>query len=260
MRALVAFVLLAAAVACAAPEATPGVTAPQRPALPSADANQQAQSSAGVDQPARPPADVRLSGALVSPVDVELRWAGADPDAAGHVLEFATEPQGPYTVLAFLPPEETAYSHPDLIPQTTFHYRLRPYYGAASAPVDVTAGGGSYPQPSPGWSEPRTIPGAQRGALPTGSGKAAPADLRATVVQADGVAFTWTDRAGDEEGFLLENRPAGRPGFRVVAALDPDVNAFGLVTLPEERQATYRVRAFRHGPPSNVVRLTTGGN
>ncbi|MEU6714529.1 hypothetical protein ABZ897_23935 [Nonomuraea sp. NPDC046802] len=202
---------------------------------------------------------VRLEGVLTSPTDIALRWTGRDPAAAGHVLEFATAPQGPYTILAFLPPGETAYTHPDLIPQTTFHYRLRPYYGRASAPVEVRLGDGPHPTPRPGWSQPRTIRTGPPGTLPTGSGRAAPAGLKATVKQADGVAFTWTDRTGDEEGFLLENRPAGRSDFRVVAALDPDVNAFGLITLPEERRAAYRVRAFRYGTPSNVVQLTTGG-
>ncbi|MBF8187180.1 fibronectin type III domain-containing protein [Nonomuraea sp. K274] len=201
---------------------------------------------------------VRLSADLVSPTDVTLRWDGRDPAAAGHVIEFATEPGGPYTILGFLPLEQTSYTHPDLIPHTTFHYRLRPYYGQASAPVDVTLGGGPYPEQEPDWSQPRTIPGGPRGTLPTGSGEAAPADLKVSIAQADGVAFSWTDRTGDEEGFLLENRPAGRPDFHVVAALDPDINAVGLITLPEERHAAYRVRAFRYGPPSNVVNRTTG--
>ncbi|MGW0203511.1 hypothetical protein, partial [Nonomuraea sp. NPDC003201] len=93
---------------------------------------------------------------------------------------------------------------------------------------------------------------------PVGGEGAAPTGLTATVTQADGIAFRWADRARDEEGFLLEDRPAGRPDYRVTAVLAPDVNAFGLVTLPEERHASYRVRAFRYGPPSNVVRRTTG--
>jgi hypothetical protein len=223
MRALMAFVLVVAA--CAAPRQEP---------------------------------PVRLVAELVSPTDITLHWQGREPGAAGHVIEFATEPQGPYTILGFLPPEQNTYTHPDLMPRTTFRYRLRPYYGTASAPVDVTLGDGPYPRSDPRWAEPRVLPGGSSGTRPTGGEEAAPSGLKATVTQADGVAFSWADRAGDEEGFLLEDRPAGRSGYRVIAVLGPDVNAFGLVTLPEERHASYRVRAFRYGPPSNVVARTTG--
>lgn len=205
-------------------------------------------------------APVQLTATLVSPTDITLRWEGRDPDASGQVIEFATEPAGPYTILGFLPPEQNTYTHPDLIPRTPFYYRLRSYYGQASATVDVALGGGPYAKPESGWSEPRTIPGGPKGARPVRSEGAAPSGLTATVMQADGVAFRWTDRTADEEGFLLEDRPSGRPDFRVVAALDPDVNAFGLVTLPEESRASYRVRAFRYGPPSNIVHQTTGGS
>src|SRR4051794_41167684 len=100
MRALMAFVLVVAA--CAAPRQEP---------------------------------PVRLAAELVSPNDITLHWQGREPGTAGHVIEFATEPQGPYTILGFLPPEQTTYTHPDLMPRTTFHYRLRPYYGTASSPV-----------------------------------------------------------------------------------------------------------------------------
>jgi hypothetical protein len=40
--------------------------------------------------------------------------------------------------------------------------------------------------------------------------------------------------------------------------LDPDINSTGLVTLPEEKHASYRIRAFAYGERSNVVHLTTG--
>ena len=79
------------------------------------------------------------------------------------------------------------------------------------------------------------------------------------VKHANGILFTWTDRASDEAGFLLEARSRGRaPGYEPVVVLDPDVNSTGLITLPTEKQASYRVRAFTYGERSNVVRLTTG--
>lgn len=77
-------------------------------------------------------------------------------------------------------------------------------------------------------------------------------------MEANGIRFTWTDHASDERGQLLEDRPRGSRWFRPVAVLDPGITSFGLVTLAEEKHASYRVRAFRYGPASNVARLTTG--
>jgi len=39
----------------------------------------------------------------------------------------------------------------------------------------------------------------------------------------------------------------------VADVLDPDVNACGLVTLPNEKHAWYRVRPFYYGAQSNVA-------
>lgn len=40
--------------------------------------------------------------------------------------------------------------------------------------------------------------------------------------------------------------------------VDPDVTSHGLVLLPGERVAEFRVRSYRFGPASTVVRRTTG--
>ncbi|MGW7357951.1 hypothetical protein ACWGI0_15305 [Streptomyces sp. NPDC054802] len=46
----------------------------------------------------------------------------------------------------------------------------------------------------------------------------------------------------------------------MVAVLDPDVNSLGLVTLPHQKRASYRVRAFFYGPPSGVAHQHTGSD
>ncbi|MFC8081049.1 hypothetical protein ACFUN8_36580, partial [Streptomyces sp. NPDC057307] len=53
--------------------------------------------------------------------------------------------------------------------------------------------------------------------------------------------------------------PAGRASGPA-PLLNPDINSFGLITLPEEKRASYRVRAFVYGEQSNVVHLTTGSD
>lgn len=212
---------------------------------------------------AGPPADdgTRLSARLVSPTEITLVWHGSEVDVAGWVVEFATEPGGPYTILEFLPPGGNRFTHPDLMPRTPFYYRVRPYHGPASAEVDV-----ALPDGPPGdqddheWAVPRVLPGGSGvpASIRDGSGAGAPTDLTATVKHANGIWFTWVDRAGDEDGYLIEATPRGRPDSRVAAVVDPDVNSFGLITMPHEKQATYRIRAFYYGRQSNVVHQTTG--
>ncbi len=204
-----------------------------------------------------------LSAILSSPTDVTLRWSGLDPRAAGAAMEFATAPDGTYSTLEFEPADRDTARHPDLMPQTTFYYRLRPYFGPVSSTVDVVLPPGDFDenahQSNPDWGVPRTEP--RPG--PTGSirvpGAGAPTDLRATVMDPNGILFRWTDHASDEQGYLVEVRPAGVTDFEVAAVLDPDVNTYGLVTLPNEKHASYRVRAFYYGPASNIAQQTTGG-
>jgi hypothetical protein len=211
---------------------------------------------------AAPEPVVRLSATLVSPTDIRLDWKGQDPRAAGRVVEFATEPRGRYTILRFLPPYQTTFTHPDLIPRTPFYYRLRPVYGPATRPVEIILPAGPTREKGEdfGWVTPRKASGGPASKLSIRDPGAAPTDLKATVMDANGIKFTWTDHADDEEGYLLEMEPAGSPDFHVAAVLDPDVDSFGLITLPDEKHAFFRVRAFYYGKPSNLAHQTTGAD
>jgi hypothetical protein len=211
---------------------------------------------------------VHLTATLVSPVHIALKWTDSGPGVAERSIEYATDARGPYTVLDFVPPAQTTYDHRDLMPRTAFYYRVRPLFGPASAPVSVTLPPGGFDEnaqaPDAEWAKPKVNspvdgpvaaasirdPGTVSAATPTG--------LKATVKDANGILFTWADHASDEEGYLLEVKPDGSPDFGVVAVFDPNVNSAGLVTLPTEKQASYRVRAFYYGQPSNVVEQATG--
>jgi len=164
-----------------------------------------------------------FTATLTSPTDIVLTWP--DDDAAGHRVEYANDPAGPWTTLGFLPPHVTSYHHPDLIPETPFYYREQPFSGPVSA---------------------ETTPGAPDGT-----------QLHA-VASGDTVTFTWADRSTDEAGFLLEIRRQGAPGFEPVEVTDPDATTCVLATLPGEQGAAYRLRALHYGPLSPVVHQTTG--
>ncbi|MEU9338248.1 fibronectin type III domain-containing protein [Streptomyces sp. NPDC048290] len=212
-----------------------------------------------------PATDARgpLRATLTTPTDIDLSWRDDRPQVAGHVLEFATAPGGPYTALRYLPTRTTTYRHPDLMPRTTFHYRLVSYRGPASPPVTVEVPAADRAPDLAGqkWLTPRDRPGAgagQRRSLRGAEPGTAPTGFTAEPRDAGGIAFTWTDNSRDEDGFLLEIRRAPGAAFDPVMVMDPDTDATGLVTLPGEEHADYRVRAFVFGEKSDTVRLTTG--
>ncbi|MEV4317448.1 fibronectin type III domain-containing protein [Actinocrispum sp. NPDC049592] len=204
-----------------------------------------------------------LTATLVSPTDIMLAWHPTDPGAAGQIVEYASEEKGPYTILGFFPPTQSSYKHPDLIPQMPFYYRIRPYYGVATAPVEVDLPPGEPDESTPDdgeWARPKTIPGNTAPLALVGQPDSAPAGLTPTVVNPNGIKFTWTDRASDEEGFFLEVKASGAPDFTVAAVLDRDVNSVGMTTMPEEKKAQYRVRAYKYGQATNIAHQTTGGS
>ncbi|WP_375296052.1 fibronectin type III domain-containing protein [Saccharothrix sp.] len=198
-----------------------------------------------------------LTATLTSSTDVTLSWRPT-PDAAGQAVEYAHDPNGDYTVLQFASPDTNTYTHPDLIPQTPFYYRIRPYYGPASAEEDVTLPPGDEVSTEDGheWAAPQK---GNTGTHPARSPAAKPTNFTATVKHANGILFTWTDNAQGEHGYLLEVRPHNTHTFQVAAALDPDTHSFGLITLPTEKTATYRVRPYTYGEPTNTAHQRTGG-
>lgn len=200
--------------------------------------------------------DPVLTSELTSPTDVTLHWR-PEAGAAGQVVEYANAADGDYVVLEFAPPGRDSYRHPDLIPETRFYYRVRPFTGPASATVDVALPpGDEVPEiEGPDWTAARKGGGGTR---PVSSPEAAPGNLKAEVKHANGILFTWEDHAADEDGYLIEVKPAGAADYRVAVQLDPDSTSYGVITLPDEKTATYRVRAFRFGSPSNLTHQTTG--
>ena len=182
--------------------------------------------------------DIRLSASLAGD-DVTLTWKGHGGDV---VVEFATEPAGRYTVLGFVPEDVARYEHPDLMPATTFYYRVRPVEGPTS---DVaTAVPATDRVEGEDWLVPRSVPDERAQAEPGG----APTNLLVESVGRGALRLTWTDNASDEEGYLVEHQVDGT--FEVAFVVDANVNHVGLL---DERADTYRVRAYRFGEMSNVV-------
>ncbi|MFC9253078.1 fibronectin type III domain-containing protein [Amycolatopsis thailandensis] len=190
-------------------------------------------------------AEPGFTATLTDPVNVDLSWPDDDPDVAGRVVEYTTDPHGEYTILRFVPPRQTTYRHPDLMPETRFYYRIRPFYGAVSDAVTVSGAA------TPAASGPPV-------SLRAGDRSAAPASFRAEPAPEAMVRFSWTDRSSDEDGFLVEIKKPGTDGFVPIEMSDPGTTSAGLASMPGEEGASYRLRAFYYGPASPVLDRTTG--
>jgi hypothetical protein len=218
---------------------------------------------------------VRLSASMVSPVDIALEWHAPATNVAGHVLEYTNQPETEeYVPLGFFPLNHNQFTHSRLIPETTFYYRVRPYYGPVSNPVEVSlpkeltaeAYAAAYALPEDyQWAPPATVPESPtvtRTSIrnPTASAGAAPSNLKAELVTStiSGFKLTWTDRSTDEEGFFLERKREGSSEFIVCALVEPNINAFGWAFEPPEKSGAFRIRAYYFGAPSNVAVLLTG--
>jgi hypothetical protein len=221
-----------------------------------------------------PPSTITVTAELLSPTDIEVKWNDRGSAAQGYVVEWTTDPATDYVVLAYLPAHVSSYQHRDLMPETTCHYRVRAVYGLPSAAVPV-----ELPKSLPedeyvtrmegsedySWAVPAILPGPSpiaRKSLraPETAAAAAPNNLTVTLmpVTVSGFKATWTDRASDEEGYLLEMKTEGGDDYVVCAVLDPDINTIGYALAPPHRKALVRVRAYYFGPSSNLVSRISG--
>jgi hypothetical protein len=238
-----------------------------------------AAALAGCSSPGQRPVSktdgaIQLSATMPSRFDVVLKWQDPSANCAGHIVEFATESNGPYTILAYWPSDHSTYTHPRLIPDTTFYYRVRPYCGAVSATVDVSLPAGlsdaEYARryavsEDYSWGAPATIPTqtaiARKSIRDAKTATAsAPSDLKAVIVPetVSGVHLTWTDHDTDAEGYLIEMKADDSSDWEACAVVPPNINSFGWSLHPPERKGSFRVRAYYLGKPSNLVSERTG--
>ena len=81
---------------------------------------------------------------MTSPVNVTLNWTATDTGAAGRSVEYTDQQGGQFVVLQFVATGMTTFQHQDLMPEANFYYRVRSYFGPASAPVTVDLPPGDY--------------------------------------------------------------------------------------------------------------------
>jgi len=210
-------------------------------------------------------ADTELKGRLVDPQNIDLMWTSratnAGPFLGGYIVEYTGDPKREFIIINAVAPDVAWVRHPDLAPETHFIYRIRPFFGKASAVASVKTGKAP-DDASQGKFHLETAPvsNAKGKSLrdPMTIDQAAPSDFIARLDSPRVVDLTWKDRAGDEDGFFLEVSDKPDRDFKVVSYLDPNTTSFQIPLLPEEKTIYFRVRPFVYGKSSNLVELDTG--
>jgi hypothetical protein len=215
--------------------------------------------------PPSPPLDAfaapsDLTATLTGSFDVELRWKHNATEPGGAWVEFTT-PDADFVKLDAVWPGTTTYRHAGVAPETTFIYRVVPFFGRASEVLAMTTGRAAQNDERPLVEGPLESEssvantGGPKAQLRT-RGDAAPARLSATLPSATIVDLRWEDRSADEDGYLVELAEAGRD-FQIGALLPPNATSFRKSALPPATRIEFRVRAFFYGASSSPASVTT---
>jgi hypothetical protein len=207
-----------------------------------------------------------LTAALTNGNNIILHWKNNSTTDGGNWVEFAT-PGSEYVQLDVFMSDAngSTFVHPRVAPQTTFIYRIHPFFGKTAGPVEITTGIPTTNSPSLGEG-----PIASTNEIASGKqtekfsiramrtfAEAAPTDIEATLSSPTSVDLHWKDCASDEDGYFLEIAPSGGGKFYACALLPPDTTSFRKTGLPPNTKCYFRVRAYFYGKPSDPASINT---
>lgn len=205
---------------------------------------------------------ILLTATMTSPVDIDLKWSTHIPDIDGCFLDFNFGSDRRFQILDIKHPNESTFHHPNLMPNTRFAYRIRPFFGKPSNVVSFTTGDASDEQSGDNGVMPGQVPANAGGTNslrnPSTREKAAPTDLTVTRIGPRVADLKWKDNASDEDGYFLEDSFDSDKDFHFIALLKTNATSFRASLLPTNTQCYFRVRAYCEGSPSLAVELTTG--
>jgi hypothetical protein len=205
-----------------------------------------------------------LTAMLADHLNVELHWKNNATAAGGGWIEFTT-PGDDFIKLDAVWPDKTTFRHPDVVPETKFIYRVRPFFGKPSKAVAVATGSATS-KPSTEEEGPLDEPGKtastdvahQKSIRSMASFEDASADqVTATLSSPTSAIIRWEDRASDEDGYLLEVSADPEKDFKICALLPANTTSFRKIQLPPNMKCYFRVRAFFYGEPSNIASVNT---
>jgi N-acetyl-anhydromuramyl-L-alanine amidase AmpD len=129
---------------------------------------------------ATPSGPSTLTVAVVSASQLNLTWKDNSGIETGFKVERATAAAGPFTQIGTTVANDVTFSATGLASGTRYYFRVRAYNAAGNSPYSNVANN----------TTKDTIPGA-------------PSALVATAISQDQINLTWTQGAGNEDGFRI---------------------------------------------------------
>jgi len=172
-----------------------------------------------------------LTATAVSSSAISLSWTDSSSDETGFKLERSADPGGPFTQIATVAANSTAYADTGLSPSTTYYYRLR---ATNSAGDSMNSNVASASTQGPALEPP-----------------AAPSNLVARNPSTSTVALTWNDNSTNETGFNIERASALAGPFTFVGSTPASSNATSSVTFNNLAAGTWYYRVLATNAAGN---------
>jgi hypothetical protein len=183
----------------------------------------------------KPVAPSDLAATALSATEVELSWSDNSSDETQFRVE-ARVGSGAWARVATTAADATGVVVGDLLPATTYSFRVLARRGTSSSAPSGEASATTLPDAPP-----------------------APGSFTGATTSATGVVLTWSDQSSDETGFQIEVRTPSSGAWVPVATLPPNTTSWTLEPLLTGVPHSFRIRALGSQAaslPSEVVSLT----
>ena len=162
-----------------------------------------------------------LAAKTASASQINLTWKDNSGIEQGFKVERATSSSGPWTQIGTTAANDVTYSATSLSSGTTYYFRVRAYNTGGNSPYSGVASA----------TTSDVVPGA-------------PSALAATAVSGSQINLTWTQGAGNEDGFKIERGTSASGPWTQIATVGINATSYSNAGLLGNTRYYYRVRSY----------------